>query len=333
MNRPAHQAVWSLTCAGCIATMARISGGSVGKGYAVVAIATLLIIVSLSLAVNRIATVALMFTGLSKDAARFQSRSAFTGAGFTTSESELIVQHPVRRRIIMVLMFLGNAGLITVIATLMSGLVSLDSSNVRPAAPVPIPATVTGESESMDTAENPAQEINEVVFGTTQTQRIVTRVLVLVLGLLFLWIIAISKWVDAQMFKVISWALVNFTSLESHDYHGILHLSEGFSVTELEVGSEHWVTGNNLAGLRLSAEGIQVLGVLRADKTYVGSPTGHTYIRNGDKMILYGQGEQVNELKYRVAGEEGDSAHEQRVNEYRTEYGDEQEDDRTDTRP
>ena len=123
-----------------------------------VAIATLLIIVSLSLVVNRIATVALMFTGLSKDAARFQSRSAFTGAGFTTTESELIVQHPVRRRIIMMLMFLGNAGLITVIATLMSGLVSLDSANRAPAAP--IPATVTGESTSPDDTTSPAQAIN-----------------------------------------------------------------------------------------------------------------------------------------------------------------------------
>ncbi len=61
---------------------------------------------------------ALTLTGLSDELARFQSRSAFTGTGFTTSESEKIVNHPVRRRIVMLLMLLGNAGIITLVATL-----------------------------------------------------------------------------------------------------------------------------------------------------------------------------------------------------------------------
>jgi hypothetical protein len=61
---------------------------------------------------------ALTLTGLSRESARFQARSAFTGVGFTTSESEQVVNHPVRRRILMLLMLVGNAGVITVIATL-----------------------------------------------------------------------------------------------------------------------------------------------------------------------------------------------------------------------
>ncbi len=59
-----------------------------------------------------------MLTGLSREVARFQARSAFTGAGFTTSESEMVLNHPVRRRIIMLLMLMGNAGIVTVVATL-----------------------------------------------------------------------------------------------------------------------------------------------------------------------------------------------------------------------
>lgn len=81
------------------------------------AILTLLIVLILSLVVTRAATIALTATGLSREAARFQSRSAFTGAGFTTSESESVVRHPMRRRIIMWLMLAGNAGIIAVIAS------------------------------------------------------------------------------------------------------------------------------------------------------------------------------------------------------------------------
>lgn len=82
------------------------------------AIATLLVVLATSLLVTRIATVALVSTGLSRESARFQARSAFSGAGFTTSEAEAVVGHPVRRRIIMLLILLGNAGLVTVVSTL-----------------------------------------------------------------------------------------------------------------------------------------------------------------------------------------------------------------------
>jgi hypothetical protein len=80
---------------------------------------TLFIVLTLSLVVTRVATVALTLTGLSRESARFQARSAFTGAGFTTSESELIVRHPVRRRIVMLLMLLGNAGLVAAVGSLL----------------------------------------------------------------------------------------------------------------------------------------------------------------------------------------------------------------------
>ena len=86
------------------------------------AILTLIVVLLTSLIIVRVATVALTLTGLSRDLARFQARSAFSGAGFTTGESEQVVSHPVRRRIIMLLMLLGNAGIVTVISTLVISL-------------------------------------------------------------------------------------------------------------------------------------------------------------------------------------------------------------------
>ena len=63
------------------------------------------------------ASIALMMTGLDKNKARFQALSAFSGTGFTTKESETIVNHPQRRKIVRYLMIMGNAGIVTVIVT------------------------------------------------------------------------------------------------------------------------------------------------------------------------------------------------------------------------
>jgi hypothetical protein len=82
------------------------------------AIASLLVVLAFSFLITRLATVALALTGLSRQLARLQSVSAFTGVGFTTHESEHLVNHPVRRRILIVLMIVGNAGIVTAIASL-----------------------------------------------------------------------------------------------------------------------------------------------------------------------------------------------------------------------
>jgi TrkA family protein len=87
----------------------------------VFAVASLLLVVLISLLVTRVATIALISTGMSREMARFQARSAFTGTGFTTAEAEAVVRHPVRRRIVLVLMLAGNAGLAAVVASLMLG--------------------------------------------------------------------------------------------------------------------------------------------------------------------------------------------------------------------
>jgi hypothetical protein len=89
-------------------------------------ILVLVVIAGVSLLVSRVASVALTATGLSRSSARFQARSALTGVGFTTSESEAIVRNPLRRRIVMTLMLIGNVGLVTAVATLLSGFVNAD---------------------------------------------------------------------------------------------------------------------------------------------------------------------------------------------------------------
>jgi hypothetical protein len=80
----------------------------------------LLITILVSFVVVRIGGFALQLTGIEPEVARFQALSAFTGTGFTTREAERVVGDKTRRRIVTILIILGNAGTVTVIATLVA---------------------------------------------------------------------------------------------------------------------------------------------------------------------------------------------------------------------
>lgn len=97
----------------------------------IIGIVALLTVLGLSLVITRLATIALTMTGLSYEAARFQARSAFTGTGFTTNEAEKVVDHPVRRRIIMLLMIVRSAGLMTIIISMILSFVGTGTGTDR----------------------------------------------------------------------------------------------------------------------------------------------------------------------------------------------------------
>src|SRR3954447_8896033 len=75
-------------------------------------------VLGISVIATRVGAAALVLTGLSRDVAHFQARSAFLGVGFTTTESEAIVNHPVRRRIAGGLIVVGNVGIVSAGASL-----------------------------------------------------------------------------------------------------------------------------------------------------------------------------------------------------------------------
>jgi hypothetical protein len=240
-----------------------------------VPIIAVLVTIIVGLTITRIATVMLVFTGLSRELARFQARSAYTTVGYATAESERLMDHPVRRRIIMALMLMGNAGIAATVAS-MAG-----------------------------------------IFLQTGQGSVAVELLVLAGGLVAIWLFARSKWLDDKLFRYISWLLQRFTPLEIYDYQGLLHLSDGYSVVEQRVEADDWVAGKNLAAMRLSEEGIQVLGIHRANGHYVATPLGTSVIRSGDTIVLYGRNDHIAELDNRKAGAVGDRAHELRCEEQR----------------
>ena len=239
------------------------------------AIATVLAALLLSLLITRIATIALGVTGLSRESARFQARSAFTGVGFTTSEAESVVNHPVRRRVVLILMLLGNAGLVTIVASLLI---------------------------SFSEADDASQAWH--------------RILLLLGGLAAIVFLANNAAVDRAMTRVITSMLHRFTNLEVRDYAALLQLSAGFGVIELEVNEQHWTAGRPLEDLHLRKEGVAVLGIQKADRSFIGVPNGASVVEPGDTLILYGHKDILTAIGVREAGAEGDAEHRSAVDEH-----------------
>ncbi|HWB70637.1 MAG TPA: TrkA C-terminal domain-containing protein [Egibacteraceae bacterium] len=236
------------------------------------AIVTLLVVGAVSMLITRVATVALTVTGLSRQSARFQARSALSGVGFTTSEAEHVVNHPVRRRIVMLLMLLGNVGIVAAVASLMG-----------------------------------------TFIGAAGPGRMALRGMVLLAGLMGLLWAAKSRWVDRRMSGVIRWMVRRITDLDVRDYPGMLHLSGDYAVVEMKVEQGDWLADRTLAEVDLPEEGVLVLGIVRADGSYIGAPTGATRLFTDDNLLLYGRAPVLTDLAERRAGVAGEAAHSQMV--------------------
>jgi len=75
-------------------------------------------IVLIILAIVKLGSIAFQLTGMEPKMAMFQSLSAFTNTGFTTSAAESVVQHRTRRVIATVLIILGYIGIVGIIVTM-----------------------------------------------------------------------------------------------------------------------------------------------------------------------------------------------------------------------
>lgn len=234
---------------------------------------SVLIAVTLSLLVTRIATEALTLTGMSHASASFQARSAFTGAGFTTTESESVVEHPVRRRIVMLLMFLGNAGVITVISSLVLTFISTSS-------------TQSGISRLLYLLLGII--ILWVVAANPAFNRLLTRVVRR----------ALHRWTDLNLHDYDK--LLHLRG----EYQVIKIKVDDY---------DDWLADKKFKELRLRDEGITVLGIERLDRSYIGAPHGNTRICAGDTLIVYGCKTILLELDARRDGFVGEKAHQEAV--------------------
>lgn len=78
-------------------------------------ILVMLVFLNVWLVIWWIGSILLESTGMERSRSRFQSLSAISGTGFTTSHAEEVVNDPRRRRIVSYLIIIGNAGILSLI--------------------------------------------------------------------------------------------------------------------------------------------------------------------------------------------------------------------------
>ena len=143
------------------------------------------------------------------------------------------------------------------------------------------------------------------------------KFLILLAGVIFLWGVAVSSWVDQYLSRLMSWALKRYTDIEVRDFANLLRLTGDYSVKELLVKEEDWLANQTLKELRLRDEGVSVLGLTRKNGNYIGIPIGLTEIMPGDTLILYGRASCVAKLDQRRKGDEGEIEHKKAAQEQR----------------
>ncbi|MFG0246415.1 MAG: TrkA C-terminal domain-containing protein [Phycisphaerales bacterium JB052] len=219
----------------------------------------LLIIVFIALVIVRIGSKALMMTGLSHDVADFQAISCFFGVGFTTSEAEMIVNHPARRKIASHLIIAGNIGLTGAMSTLV--LTFVDNE------PTWFDRIIPYEGSGMFFIKLGLILASVLIIGGVFRMRIT----------------------KALLDRVIEASLRRFQQVRAIDYETVLRSGDGFSVMQVEIESGNELIGSTLAGAALGTKGVLVLNIMRHGGESIGAPHPTTELMPGDLLTVYGQ--------------------------------------------
>lgn len=207
----------------------------------------------------RIGAIALMMTGLPRETATFQAISAFFGVGFTTQESELIVGHGVRRKIVQHLIVAGNLGITSALATF-------------------IVALFSGGQEGAGEG------------GAVGTLALGVGGVVLLFGILSVRPVRLAtEWVIRKSLK-------GAGVIRPMDYDLLLRVVHGYVLSELPVTEQSPLANKTLTDSGLGQLGVLVLGISRHDGSYVGAPAGRDVVEPGDQLIVYGREEDLQGL-------------------------------------
>ena len=221
-----------------------------------------IIVLIISFIIVRIGAIAFQLTGLEWSLAKFQALSCFTATGFTTKEAELITSNPRRRRIASVLIVLGHAGLVTMIATFANSLRPPAIANKLsvPFLPFDIPeGMLPWINLAVLTA---AIYIIYKVFTNTKFARKLTNVL---------------------RARIVKRDIIKPVSCEE-----LVVATGGYGVSKIKIREGHPVLDKALSESELRRDDITVLAIVRADRT-IPNPLADTKILSGDELICFGK--------------------------------------------
>ncbi len=210
---------------------------------------SLAVLLSLSVFVVRVAAVALRLTGLAEGSARFQALSAFTGTGFTTSESESVVSYPIRRRIMSLLMIIGNMGFVTVFATIVVSL----------------------------------------VYTEGQIGAVMAQLAWLLGALALLWYLILNRTADRIMCSFIGRILESTTLLGKRRFQRLLQVDSGYSICEHRVSRRLANALDPMIETKLNELNLTLLAFRLPTGEWSTDLRGLHKLNEGDRLILFGQ--------------------------------------------
>lgn len=216
-------------------------------------ISLLLIIYTLQL-FTRIASIILVYTGMPEAEAKFQARSAVTGCGFTTAESEEITNYPFRRMVVSNLMLIGNVGIIASISSLLLSLVHVNRDNYP--------------------------------------HELLMRLLILGGGLIVIWLLSKSR--AFELFVIRMFEVITKTPLKVVSSHpgNFCYFPGGFRVCGFCVPEKSVFAGRTVGECERHWRGkARLLGIQRDLKNYLGNPRPEERIGVGDVLVFHGSRE------------------------------------------
>ena len=191
---------------------------------------TVMVIFTISTILVRIASTIMRLTGLPDNVARFQSLSAMTGTGFTTRESELIVNYPIRRRVLMTLMIIGNIGLVSVVSTFVVAF-----SEIGPER---------------------ASVVQQVFWFTA--------------ALAVNFLVIVNPVVDGLLCRFLSWVLVRTTNLGKRRFVRLLSLEDDMTIAEHHLRLRHSIMIGDLIPEHIDLSVIMIRGAETKHPSHLG---------------------------------------------------------------
>jgi len=233
-----------------------------------------IVTIIISFIVVRIGAIAFQLTGLEWSLAKFQSLSCFSGTGFTTKEAELITGNPQRRRIASILMILGNAGLVTLIATF--------ANTLRPAMRLP-EITIPFVHLVFPSALLPWINLAIVTVSVYIIYKVFTHTKVT------------KKITDLLKKRIIKKELVKPVSFEE-----LLVSTGGYGISNIEVTDDSSVANKTLIETALRSNDITVL-VIERGRDIIPNPHRDTKILLGDRLVCFGKLDNIRSKLHLIA--------------------------------
>jgi hypothetical protein len=219
-----------------------------------------IIVIIVSFIVVRIGAIAFQLTGLEWSLAKFQALSCFTSTGFTTREAELVTSDPRRRRIASVLIVLGHAGFVTMIATFANTIRPRATKLSIPFVPAYVPPWLQPWINLIIIVV--AIYIIYKVFTNTKLAR---------------------KLTDALRKRIIKKDIIRSVSREE-----LALATGGYGVSKIQVSEGNPIVGKVLSESGLRKDDITVLAIIR-DESTIPNPDANRKILSGDELICFGK--------------------------------------------